>query len=303
MPGVISIGPCDIGADIFVHPVVAQVDLFIGFLCRIGNGLVDRCAVLHGDGVVLVRQRNAGSTALHCRNGGCCIICIQRIRAGGGDLIPAGDGGAVLIHRAVQDKGIGRVLGRDGHRAAVKVDLTGFGDVQIDTGGVGVDGAAVVLAALLVSEGGLLKQQLVAGGGEPGVLAAFRQQGDGVGFHCLLQRRVGRLVVSGHSSSSSSSSLLIDLLVGVEASRSHITSFHGVSKQIPIKLLHGCVSTMPAAHHVGIGNNGQGTPFFSGCTGLLIHNHIPLLSVYCSIGNRCVVYFAIWANCGCVAGL
>ena len=233
MPSVVSIGPCDIGADIFVHPVVAQVDLVIGFLCRIGNGLVDWCAVLHGDGVLLVRQRNAGTAALRCRNGGCRIIRIQRIRAGGGDLVPAGDLRSGIVHRAVQDKGIGRVLGRDGHRAAVKVDLAGFGDVQIDTGGVGVDGAVGVGAARLVSEGGLLKQQLVADGGDSCVF--FRQQGDGVVLNSLLQSRVGSAIIA-HLSSSSSSSLIGDFSVGVVASRCGNAVFPCGSQQVCEKL-------------------------------------------------------------------
>ena len=57
-----------------------------------------------------------------------------------------------------------------------------------------------VLAVRLVNEGGLLKQQLVAGGGERCV--GVRQQGNGVVLHCLLQRRVGGAVVSSLRSSS-----------------------------------------------------------------------------------------------------
>ena len=201
IPRLVTVRPGCAGRGVFVHLIPAKINLLVSLLGGVGDGFA--VAVVHGHALARIGDDDAGLAAVLREDGAGRIIRDQLILCCGRDLIPAGDLRSGLVHRTAQRQDIIRVLGGDGDSAGfiTQVHLAGFGDVQIDTGSVGVDFAAVILAALLVSEGGLLKQQLIAGGGEFGV--GFRQQGNGVVLHRLLQRRVGGAVVSGRRSSSS----------------------------------------------------------------------------------------------------
>ena len=227
--------PSDSAIHVVGHGVAAEIEAVTIVLCLVGDSLAVQLAVCaagigNGNGRARLGDRQLGSAAVLCEDGRLFIIRVQRIRAGGGDLIPAGDLRSGIVHRAVHRQNIVLVLRSYGDGAASQVDLAGFGDVQIDTGSVGVDGAAVILAALLVSEGGLLKQQLIADGGDSCVF--FRQQGDGVVFNRLLQSRVGGAIIAHLSSSS----LIGDFSVGVVASRCGNAVFPCGSQQVCEKL-------------------------------------------------------------------
>ena len=156
VPRFVGIGPCDVGRGVLVHLIPAEVDLFVVLLGGVGDRLA--VAVVHGDALTLVGDGDGSAAAVFGQDRRFLIIRVQRVGGIGGDLVAARDGGAVLIHRAVHRQDIVLVLRSYGDGAAVKVDLAGFGDVQIDTGGVGADSAACIGAAVLVSEGGMLKQ-------------------------------------------------------------------------------------------------------------------------------------------------
>ena len=236
VPRLVGVRPCHVGRCLLRHLIPAEINLLVLLLGGVGDGFA--VAVVHGHALAHMGDDDAGLAAVLREDGAGRIIRDQLIRRCGGDLIPAGDLRSGIVHRAVHRQNIVLVLRSYGDGAASQVDLAGFGDVQIDTGGVGVDFAAGVGAVCLVSEGGLLKQQLVAGGGKPAVrLAAFRQQGNDVALHCLLQRCVGGAVRRGRSSSSSSSSSLIgDFSVGVVASRCGNAVFPCGSQQVCEKL-------------------------------------------------------------------
>ena len=273
VPRFVGVVPGDIGRSVLVHLIPAEIDLFIVLSGGVGDRLT--VAVVHGDALTLVRDGDGSAAAVFGQDRRFLIVRVQRVGGAGGDLIPAGDGGAVLIHRAVQDKGIGRAIGRDGHRAASQVDLAGFGDVQIDTGGVGVDFAAGVGAAGLIAQRRLFEQQLVTHGIDLAVPAG-QQQGDGVVLHSLLQSGVGSAIVGRLSSSSSSSLPLIKLRVGVHACCRRDAAgncvFYKVLYEVSARI-HAVIVTI--VEHVDIADNCQRTPLRAiAVTGILVANHI-----------------------------
>ena len=267
-----------------IHHIFAKVDDLAIVFCGVGDHFV--AGVRDRKGIPLTDCFNAGGAVVCLGDGAGRVVGIEGIFLVRLDRNAAGDLRSGLVHRAAQRQDIIRVLGRDGDRAGfiTQVDLAGLGDVQIDTGSVGVDGAADVGAVRLISEGGLFKQQLVAGGGESGALAAFRQQGDGVGFHCLLQRRVGGAVISGHSSSSSSSSLpLIKLRVGVHARCGRDAAgncvFYKVLYEVSARIR---AVTVTIVEYVNIADNCQRAPPRAiAVTGILVAYHIADIALIC----------------------
>ena len=242
---VVGVGIIDlrhgIGVDLISNPILTEIDDLAGLFRRVFHGFGGMTVfggVGHRERLSGLCGGHAGSAVVVRQNGAGRVVGIEGIFLVRFDRNAAGDLRSGLVHRAAQRQDIIRVLGCDGDSAGfiTQVDLAGFGDVQIDTGNVGVDGAAGVGAARLVSESGLFKQQLVSDGFDSSIL--FEQQSNRVFFHSLLQRGIRRFIIGCRSSS-----LIGNLSVGVVASRCGNAVFSCGSQQVCEKLT-GNISTV-----------------------------------------------------------